>query len=127
MVIYIYGADTFRSRQYLKEQVEKFKAARDPQGYNVVFLDATKAEPGRVLSEIVSAPFLAEKRLVIVENVLSSKDEDLFAGLIERIENKKIPESNVIIFWQGDGVGQDKRSKKIKASEELEKILLKEK
>ena len=58
MIIYIYGADTFRSRQYLKEQVDKFKTTRDPQGYNVVFLDATKTDASRILSEVVSVPFM---------------------------------------------------------------------
>jgi len=127
MIIYIYGADTFRSRQYLKEQVEKFKTARDPQGYNVVFLDATKTDVGKIASEITSSPFLAEKRLIVIENILSSKDEEMLAGLVERIKADKIPTSNVVIFWQGDSAGQDKRSKKLKVVEELEKLLLKEK
>jgi len=37
MIIYIYGEDTFRSHQYLKQQIERFKKERDPQGMNVVF------------------------------------------------------------------------------------------
>ncbi len=126
MVIYIYGEDTFRSRQYLKEQVEKFKIARDPQGYNVVFVDAVKAEPGKVLSEITSAPFLAEKRMIVVENILSGNDE-LLGELKSRIESKKLPESNVIIFWQGEKVVTKGKQKKNVLADELENILLKEK
>lgn len=126
MIIYIYGADTFRSRQYLKEQVEKFKIARDPQGYNVVFVDAAKAEPGKVLSEITSAPFLAEKRMIVVENILSSNDE-LLGEIKTRVENKKIPESNVVIFWQGEKATTKGKQKKNVLADELENILLKEK
>lgn len=127
MIIYIYGEDTFRSRQYLKEQIEKFKLVRDPQGYNVVVLDATKDESGKILSEIVSVPFLSEKRLIVIENILLSKDEELIFELTKRINEKKIPDSNVVIFWQGNNIGQDKKSKKLKSADELEKILLKEK
>lgn len=121
MVIYIYGEDTFRSRQYLGEQITKFKQARDPQGYNVVILDAQKIEPGRILTEIVSAPFLAEKRLVIVENILSISDKEFLEELIGRIKEKRIPDSNVVIFWQGEKFG------KVKEIKELDAVLKKEK
>ena len=77
MIIYIYGEDTFRSRNYLKQQVERFKKERDPQGMNVVVLDGQKVESRRLWNEITAAPFLAEKRLVIVQNILSSKDVGL--------------------------------------------------
>lgn len=121
MVIYIYGEDTFRSRQYLSEQIIKFKQARDPQGYNVVILDAQKNEPGKILTEIVSVPFLAEKRLVVIENILSISDKEFLEELIGRIKEKRIPESNIVIFWQGEKLG------KVKEIKELDAILKKEK
>ena len=121
MVIYIYGEDTFRSRQYLSEQIVKFKQARDPQGYNVVILDAQKIEPGRILMEIVSTPFLAEKRLVVVENILSISDKEFLEELIGRIKGQRIPDSNVVIFWQGEKLG------KVKEIKELDAVLKKEK
>ncbi len=119
MIIFINGEDTFRSRQYLQEQVYKFKQARDPAGYNVVFVDALKSEPGKILGEILSAPFLAEKRLVVVENLLSLSDKDFLAAIIERVEKNDFPESNVIIFWQGQS------KSKVKEAEILEKTLAK--
>ena len=85
MIIYIYGEDTFRSRQYLKDQVAKFKAARDPQGYNVVILDCAKVEAGKVLSEISASPFLAPKRMIVLENILSNSDKGLLSELVERV------------------------------------------
>lgn len=121
MVIYIYGEDTFRSRQYLKEQVERFKQTRDPQGYNVSFFDAQKIEPGKIVSEVLAAPFLAEKRLIVVENILSISDKDFLQQLIDRIKDKKIPESNIVIFWQGEKLG------KVKEVKDLQAVLLKEK
>lgn len=124
MIIYIYGPDNFRSRQYLKEQVEKFKKARDPQGYNVVFLDTRRDNTGKILGEIVSVPFLAERRLIVVENVLLG-DVELVNELIERIKNNKIPESNVVIFFDSEmSMGKSKRPKNII---EIEDLLKKEK
>jgi DNA polymerase-3 subunit delta len=121
MIIYIWGEDTFRSRQYLKKTIEQFKKQRDPQGYNVVILDTKKEESGRVLSEILSVPFLAEKRMIVLENLLSTSDKELLSNLIERIRSKNLPETNVLVVWQGELFGKNKEIK------ELIELLQKEK
>ncbi len=121
MVIYIYGEDTFRSRQYLREQVEKFKQTRDPQGFNTVFLDAKTEPSSRIIEEVLTTPFLAERRMIVVSNILSITDKEFAARLAQRLEEKKIPETNVVIFWQGETIG---KSKEIKT---LQELLLKEK
>jgi len=121
MILYIFGADTFRSRQYLKKTIEQFKKQRDPQGYNVVILDAKIEEMGKILSEMTAAPFLAEKRMIVLENTLSSADEDMLSELAEWVKNKKIPESNVLVFWQGEVFGKSGSAK------ELAGLLAKEK
>lgn len=131
MIIYIYGEDTFRSREYLKEQVAKFKTARDPQGYNVVFLESAKAESGKILSEILATPFLAEKRMVILENVLSNSNKELLGNLIERVKNNEIPESNIIVFYQSEPIrkvpAKGGSASGGKEAKELETLLKKEK
>lgn len=119
MIIYIYGEDTFRSRNYLTQQVERFKKERDPQGMNVVFLDGQKVESSRLWNEITAAPFLAEKKMIVIQNVLSNKDTDIFESLIEGI--KKIPEKNIVVFYQSETIG------KSKLAQELQKLLAKEK
>ncbi len=121
MLIYIYGEDTFSSRQYLKQQIERFKKERDPQGMNVVVLDGQKEEAGKLWSEITATPFLAERRLIVVQNVLSNKDTDVLESFVDGIKENKFPEKNVIIFWQGESIG------KTKIATELQKILAKEK
>jgi DNA polymerase III subunit delta len=121
MIIYIYGTDTFRSKQYLNRTIEEFRKKRDPQGYNVVVLDGKTEESGKIIGEIKSSPFLAEKRMIIINNVLSGKDKDLLASLMELAKNNQIPDSNIIVFWQGDNLGR------VKEVKELEKLLKKEK
>lgn len=101
MIIYIYGLDTFRSRAQMKKMKEKFKEDRDPQGLNLVNLDCEKSQPSQVLEQILATPFLAEKRMVILENLLISKHKDLQEELLRRIEEKNLPEENIIIFWEG--------------------------
>lgn len=121
MIIYIFGEDTFRSRQYLKKTIEQFKKQRDPQGYNVAIVDGKKSEPGKIFTELATSPFLAERRMVVVENVLSVSDKEFLGELMEKISEAKIPESIVAVFWQGDSLS------KVKEAKELDKILKKEK
>lgn len=113
MILFLYGDDTFRSRRYLEQSIEKFKRERDPQGYNVIRLDGKKIEPSTLFAEIAAAPFLAAKRMVIIENIASSADKETMAALMERLEKQSFPESSVIVFWQGDAVGKTKEAKKL--------------
>ncbi len=121
MILFLFGPDTFRSRRYLAESIEKFKRERDPQGYNVAAVDGKTSPLGQLTAEIFAAPFLAEKRLIIIENLLSSSDKESLAAMKGLIADKKIPENNVVIFWQGEALS------KVKEAKELEALLAKEK
>ena len=122
MIIFLYGPDTFRSRRQLKKMTEKFKADRDPEGLNVAVLDVDKTDFGMVMEQILSMPFLAEKRMVVLENILSAtKKGDLQEEILKRIEEKTLPEENVYVFWEGTG------KPKTKVGKELLSRLLKEK
>ncbi|MEK7680797.1 MAG: DNA polymerase III subunit delta [Patescibacteria group bacterium] len=120
MLIYIYGEDTFRSREFLKSNIDRFKKERDPQGMNLVVLDAKKDEPSRIWNELTASPFLAEKRMVVIENPLSANAE-VADSLVEGIKEARIPENNIAVFWQGEAMG------KAKSVQELKKMLEKEK
>lgn len=101
MVIFLYGADSFRSRDSLRRLVEKFKRERDPSGYNVVQLDAADdTDAQRIIAEMLSVPFLAERRMIVIEHLLSAKVSELQEAVLQRMEEKKLPESNVIILWE---------------------------
>ena len=116
MIIFLHGTDTFRSRTQLRKMIEKFKIDRDPQGLNVVSLDCTLLEDGVVLEQMMSIPFLAEKRMVVLENLLSATGKgDLQEKILKRIEEKKIPEENICVFWEGDSKPKTKVGKDLLA------------
>ncbi|MDO9509660.1 MAG: DNA polymerase III subunit delta [Candidatus Magasanikbacteria bacterium] len=108
MIITIFGEDTFRSRKFLKEQIEEFKKKRDPNGLNVVFIDGKNEKGDNVFREITASPFLAERKMVVIKNILSAKDDALFEKLIEAIKNKTFPEVNVVVFFQEEEIGKSK-------------------
>ncbi len=121
MILFLHGPDTFRSRQNLQNSIAQFKLKRDPHGYNVVFVDGKKESAGKIFTEISAAPFLGEKRMIVIENVLSSGDKELLGELVERAAKKKFPDSNIVIFWQGEALS------KVKEAKELFDLLKKEK
>ncbi len=108
MIITIFGEDTFRSRKLLQEQVDEFKKRRDPTGLNVVFIDGKNEKGDNIFREATSSPFLAERKMIVIKNILSAKDEKLFEKLIEAIKNKSFPEVNVIVFFQEEEIGKSK-------------------
>ena len=108
MIIFIYGEDTFRSYKFLKEQVEEFKKKRDPSGLNVCLLDGKTEKAEKIFSEIGASPFLAERRMIVVKNVLSNKDEKTLTQMIEKMTEKSFPEVNVLIFFQEEEIGKNK-------------------
>lgn len=122
MNIFLYGEDTFRSRQYLKKMIEKFKIDRDPQGLNTVVLDCEKENFGVVMGQILATPFLAERRIVVLERCLTAvKKQELQEELLKRITEHTIADSTVMVFWE------DGAKPKTKVAKELFAILSKEK
>ena len=101
MIIFLYGSDTFRSREQMRRMVSKFKSDRDPEGLNVIHLDSEKNDSGIVMGQLLSVPFLAERRMIVLENLLISKQKDLRSSILKRIEENNFPETNIIIFWEG--------------------------
>lgn len=102
MVLFLYGKDTFRSRDQMHRMIEKFKADRDPGGYNVTRIDAAdERQPERIMERMFAAPFLAERRMVVIESLLSSKHTVLHTSIIRRIEEKTLPDANALLFWEG--------------------------
>lgn len=100
MLIMLHGPDTYRSRQQLSKMIAEFKAKRDPSGLNLNVFDAERAEGAEMLEALVASPFLAEKRLTVLERLSESKKKDVWDNLLELFKNKKLPDTSVIIFWE---------------------------
>ncbi len=122
MILFLYGKDTFRSRQQLHKMVEKFRADRDPEGLNVVTLDAEKEKPAAVLEQLFAAPFLAERRMVVIEQLLTTKQKDLQTEILRILKEQRVPEFNVVLFWDSVDTGKTKEVKELLAILSKEKF-----
>ncbi|MBD3311798.1 MAG: DNA polymerase III subunit delta [Candidatus Magasanikbacteria bacterium] len=113
MIIFLYGEDSFRSREHLKKMIKKFKKERDPNGYNTFVIDLEKNDKDNVIEQILTPPFLAEKKMVILENLIKHGNDDLLKNILNRIEEKDLPEENVLIFWESTDKFRKKLQKKL--------------
>lgn len=81
--------------------IEKFKADRDPSGYNVIRLDALVEKPSTIFTELHSTPFLAEKRMVIIDSALASKHNELHEKIETIITNEAaLPPTTICVLYE---------------------------
>lgn len=100
MILFLYGADTYRSREHLKKMINKFQADRDPSRLNVVIPEIERVSVSDVLQELHAAPFLAEKRMVVLKGLLGSKEKNLQTVMLEKIQANSIPASTILLIWE---------------------------
>ncbi len=123
MILYLHGADTYRLHQRLHYYREGFKKKYDPQGYNVTTLDGVTMTLEELRRAVGQAGFLASKRLVIVENVFSSKKKKL-PEEIARYLSDEWSDDNVLIFTEEEATAA--RGKKKAGSKNPLRALLSE-
>ena len=102
MIIFLFGADTFRSRQKLKEIKDKFLREVDSSGMNMQTLDGKTADFFMIENSLSTMPFLAKKRMVVIENLLAGKLHSKNAKQIIDLLQKKSTKETIIVFWEGE-------------------------
>lgn len=96
MFYFFYGEDSYSLKKKLLEFRERFSKA-DPSLMNLTEIAGEKLN-WQEYSNIVNAlPFLAEKRLIIIKNLLLENKDDDFKKKVASSINK-IPETSVVVF-----------------------------
>jgi len=116
VLIFLYGPDTYRSRQKLNEIIEKYKA-KHKTGLNFKRLDFNEKDLNELKNIASSSSMFKEKKMIILENVFERKTEQL-KEIVEYAKKKnfeKDEETAVVFYEKGD---PDKRT-------ELYKFLVK--
>jgi len=116
MIIFIYGADTYRSRQKLNELKDKFVTEIDINSQSLVVLNGATVTLKEIGEKISTGSLFVKKRMIVLEDIFDNKSEKLFTDLAaflkKRDEAAKTDEDNIIIFRDGDLNNKDKKLKK---------------
>ncbi len=99
MVLFYYGADSFRSHEHMMRTIQSFKKKRDPDGHNIFQFDLQDARFNQIMEAISAPPFLAEKKMVVVKRVLSAGAGDFVDVLKEKLELYEKREDLVLLLW----------------------------
>ncbi|MBI3291087.1 DNA polymerase III subunit delta [Candidatus Falkowbacteria bacterium] len=122
MIIFLSGPDTFRSRRKLNEIKQKFITELDKSGLNIEVLNGEKLELSEFEKAVSTSPFLAKKRLVIVENLISkNKGQKLQKEILAVLEKNQLPDT-IITFWEESA--ESGKPGKSKLGQKRNKLLL---
>lgn len=75
MIIFLYGQDSYRISQKLKEIVAGYKV-KNPSGFNLINLDFAENSVNDFYEAVKSDSFIPEKKLIVVKNIFRA-DGDL--------------------------------------------------
>lgn len=103
MIIFLYGEDTFRSRQKLKELKDKFIKEVDPNGSSLAVVEGETATLEKINEAVGARSLFARKRMIIIERIFANKSEKILEKVFEyfksKSKNKAEDNDNIIIFW----------------------------
>ncbi|MFH0857018.1 MAG: DNA polymerase III subunit delta [bacterium] len=108
MLIFLYGPDTYRSIEKLKEFKNKF--LRDVEGgsLNLTEIDGEKITFGDFKKEISTVSFMARKRMIILRSIIKSKKKELQKEIVEYLKlTVEKDEDNILIFYEEDASAKE--------------------
>lgn len=110
MIIFLYGVDTFRSRQKLLELKARFLKEVDSSGLNLVELDGATLSLDEFHAAVSTVSFLAKKRMIIVKQVMekNSKMASQLAEMLLSWQDKGISSPDVLlVFWEATSASKN--------------------
>ncbi len=102
MIIFLYGADSFRAKRMLQEMKNKFVREVDAESNSLDVLDGQAAELKTIEEKINTGSLFARKRLIIIENIFKNKKTTIFAELAIKLKKIAEEDSLIIIFREGE-------------------------
>lgn len=102
MIIFLYGPDSYRSKQKLNEIVRHYKEVRK-SGLNLSYIDASEANFTDFFNHFKISSMFAETKLVIVKDIFYNKKfQEDFSEEIKNIESFK----DIVVIYESDAVDQ---------------------
>jgi DNA polymerase-3 subunit delta len=100
MIIFLYGSDTYRSRQKLNEIIEHYKKIHK-SGLNLKYLNLSEKDFEDFKDEFQSISMFAEKKLLVLEETFTNQNfkENFLSPTKFRMGTKKFVNSRDIILF----------------------------
>lgn len=105
MIIFLYGQDSYRISQKLKEITEGYKV-KNPSGFNLVNFDLSENKLEDFFEAAKSSSLIPEKKLIIAKNIETADSEELL-GFIKS-QNLSKREDVILIAVSFNDSGKNK-------------------
>ncbi|MFZ4632023.1 MAG: DNA polymerase III subunit delta [Patescibacteria group bacterium] len=98
MIIFLHGADTFRSHRMLQEMKNKFIKDSDKDANSLSVLSGASTSLKEIAEKVNTGSLFVKKRLTVIENIFKNKKTKLFTELVDYLKKFSDSEDNIIIF-----------------------------
>ncbi len=100
MLILLYGQDSYRSRQKLKDIVERYKKIHK-SGLSLTYFDGESLKFDDFKDAVRQVSMFGEKKLLVISNVFANQDfKEKFSESFKELSGEK----DVILFYEADKV-----------------------
>lgn len=99
MTIFIYGEDKYQARQKLNEIKNDF-LTKNKSKLNLICFDDSNFDFAKIKEAVLVNTFFSDKKLVILENVLSKGKKDLQEKVVELLDKNKISKDFIVVFFE---------------------------
>jgi len=107
MIIFLHGADTFRSHRLLQEMKNKFINDTDKDANSLNVLDGATTNLKEIAEKINTGSLFVKKRLIIIENIFKNKKTKIFTELTDYLKKFSEAEEIIIIFLDEEVGGKN--------------------
>lgn len=98
MIFFLYGPDNYRAKQKIQELRAKFIKEVDPQGTSLLELDGAKLKLETLADAYRPASLFSKRRLIIIEDIFSSRRKELIIELEEFLQKEKDNENILVLY-----------------------------
>jgi DNA polymerase-3 subunit delta len=124
MIFFLYGPDTFRSKEKLNAIVKRFVDNVKNADNSLLRIDGQKTNLEEINQGIKGESLFSEKKMLIIENILENENKDFLEKFLDYLKKEKISDSpHAIVFFENDIV----EKKLLAPAKKLFKYLSKEK
>lgn len=102
MIIFLYGADTFRSHRLLQQLKNKFIREVDPGSASLLVFDGQNTNLKDISDKIGAGSLFVKKRFVVIENLFKNTQDKIFKELPAYLKKLTAAGDNILIFRDED-------------------------
>ena len=118
MLIFLYGPDTYRSKQRLNELIDEHKKSQ-PSGLSLKYLDGQNLKIEELLDETKQVSMFGERKMIILRNVSANPD---FKEKFQKQAPQLIDSGDVVVIFEESSPKKEKFFSFLKAKAKSEEF-----